>query len=126
MRVAHWSRSVLGVAAAIEAVTGLLLLIVPHLFVTLLLGADVTGAAIVIARVAGIALFSLGVSCWFGRLEANGGWALAAMLLYNVLVTIYLAGVGFGTELAGALLWPATAVHALLTGLLGSAWLKSR
>jgi len=119
-------RSVLGIAAAVEAVTGLLLLIVPHLLAKLLLGADVTGVSIVIGRVAGIALLSLGVGCWFGRQEATGGWALAAMLLYNVLVTLHLALVGLGAEFVGVLLWPAVVVHAVLTVLLGFAWSKSR
>ncbi|MGH6827138.1 hypothetical protein [Methyloceanibacter sp.] len=124
--MAEWDRSVLGVAAAIEAVTGLLLLIVPHLLVKLLLGVEVTGAAIVIGRVAGIALLSLGVGCWLGRQKAGGGWALVAMLLYNGLVTLYLAVVGLGTEFIGVLLWPAVVAHAVLTMLLGAAWLKTR
>ena len=118
-------RSVLGIAAAVEAVTGLLLIVVPHLLAKLLLGAEVTGVAVVIGRVAGIALLSIGVGCWFGRQEATGGWALAAMLLYNVLVTLYLALVGLGTEFVGVLLWPAVVVHAVLTVLLGLAWSKS-
>ena len=79
-----------------------------------------------IGRVAGIALLSLGVGCWFGRQEASGGWALAAMLLYNVLVTLYLAFVGLGTEFVGVLLWPAVVVHAVLTMLLAYAWSKDR
>ena len=119
-------RSVLGVAAAVEAVTGLLLIVAPHLLAKLLLGAEVMGVSIVIGRVAGIALLSLGVGCWFGRQEATGGWALAAILLYNVLVTLYLAWVGLGAEFVGVLLWPAVVVHAVLTVLLGFAWSKSR
>jgi hypothetical protein len=123
MRAAH--RSVLGIAAAVEAVTGLLLIVVPHLPAKLLLGVEVTGAAVVIGRIAGIALLSLGVGCWLGRQEATGGWALFAMLLYNVLVTLYLAWAGLGGEFVGVLLWPAVAVHAVLTVLLGLAWSKS-
>lgn len=116
----------LGIAAAVEAVTGLLLIVVPHLLAKLVLGVEVTAVAVVIGRVAGIALLSLGVGCWFGRQEATGGWALLAMLLYNVLVTLYLAVVGLGTEFVGVLLWPAVVVHAVLTVLLGFAWSKSR
>jgi hypothetical protein len=48
-----------------------------------------------------------------------------AMLLYNVLVTLYLTFVALGTEFVGVLLWPAVVVHAVLTILLGSAWSKS-
>lgn len=123
MRATH--RSVLGIAAAVEAVTGLLLLIVPHLLAKLLLGVEATAVAVIIARIAGIALLSLGIGCWFGRQEASGGWALAAMLLYNVLVTLYLAWVGLGAEFVGVLLWPAVVAHAILTVLLGFAWSKN-
>jgi hypothetical protein len=126
MPAAHWNRSVLGVAAAVEAVTGLFLLVFPHLVAKLLLAAEVTGVSIVIGRVAGIALLSLGVGCWFGRQEASCGWALAAMLLYNALVTPYLAFVGLGTEFVGVLLWPAVGVHGVLTALLAYAWSKDR
>lgn len=126
MPAAHWNRSVLGVAAAVEAVTGLFLLVFPHLLAKLLLGVAVTGVSIVIGRVAGIALLSLGVGCWFGRQETSCSWALAAMLLYNALVTLYLAGVGLGTEFVGVLLWPAVVVHGVLAALLAYAWSKDR
>jgi hypothetical protein len=116
----------LGIAAAIEAVTGLFLLVFPHLVAKLLLGVAVAGVSIVIGRVAGIALLSLGVGCWFGRQETSCGWALAAMLLYNALVTLYLAFVGLGTEFVGVLLWPAVVVHGVLTALLAYAWSKDR
>jgi hypothetical protein len=119
-------RSVLGIAAAVETVTGLLLIVAPHLLAKLLFGVEVTGVAVVIGRVAGIALLALGVGCWLGRQEGTGGWALLAMLLYNILVTPYLALVGIGTEFVGVLLWPAVIVHAVLTALLGLAWSKSR
>jgi hypothetical protein len=48
------------------------------------------------------------------------------MLLYNALVTLYLAGVGLGTEFVGVLLWPAVVVHGVLTALLAYAWSKDR
>jgi hypothetical protein len=34
---------------------------------------------------------------------------------YNVLITIYLAYLGIATGLAGMLLWPAVALHAVLS-----------
>jgi hypothetical protein len=117
----------MGIAAAVEAVTALFLLVLPQLVAKLLLGVEVMGVSIVIGRIAGIALLSLGVGCWFGRRqEATGGWALAAMLLYNVMVTLYLAFVGLGTEFVGLLLWPAVVVHLVLTTLLAYAWSKDR
>ncbi|HEX2476388.1 MAG TPA: hypothetical protein VHK01_16670 [Lacipirellulaceae bacterium] len=125
MRAPHWNRSVLGVAAAIEAVTGLVLIAFPHVLIRLLFGAEVAGVSIAIGRVAGIALLSLGVGCWMGRQE-TGNWALFAMLIYNSLVTIYLTLVGFGAEFVGMLLWPAAALHAALTGLLAYPLIETR
>jgi hypothetical protein len=120
MRQALWNRSVLGVAAAVEAVTGLALIVAPQVVARLLFGVEVMGVAIVIGRVTGIALLSLGLGCWIGRHEADGGRAaLIAMLSYDLLVTIYLAAVALGTEFVGGFLWPAVAVHAALTVLLG-------
>ena len=57
-------KNVLIFAAVAEAATGLALLIVPSLVGQLLLGEDLTGVAIPVARVAGIALIGLGIACW--------------------------------------------------------------
>jgi hypothetical protein len=61
-----WNRSVLGVAAAVEVVTGLALMVAPQVVARLLFGVEVTGVALVIGRVTGIALLSLGLGCWLG------------------------------------------------------------
>jgi hypothetical protein len=119
MRASRFNLLVLGMAAAIEAVTGLVLIVAPHVLIRLLFGVDVTGAAIAIGRVAGIALLSLGVGCWMGRHKDGISSAPTAMLVYNLLVTMYLISLGIGGELVGILLWPAIALHALLTVLLG-------
>jgi hypothetical protein len=119
MHAPRFNLSVLGMAAAIEAATGLVLIVAPHVLIRLLFGVDVTGAAIAVGRVAGIALLSLGIGCWMGRHEDGGSSVLTALLTYNLLVTIYLISPGIGAELVGILLWPVIALHALLTGLLG-------
>ena len=59
-------KNVLIFAAVAEAATGLALLIVPSLVGQLLLGEEITGVAVPVARVAGIALIGLGVACWPG------------------------------------------------------------
>lgn len=109
---------VLPLAAFAEVATGLALLIVPSLVGRLLLGAELTGGAIPVARVLGIALVALGVACWPGRT------ALCGMLTYGSLTTGYLAWLGIRGEWAGALLWPAVGMHAVLTLLLARAWLN--
>lgn len=119
-------KKLLALTAAIEAATGLALMVHPALVVRLLLGADLSGAGLALGRVAGFALLALGSGCWPSR-EAPSGLApaLRAMLTYNLLVTIYLTYLGIGGELVGSLLWPAVAIHAVVTLLLGSAWVKS-
>ena len=98
-------------AAGGEAATGLALLLVPSLVGQLLLGAELTGIAVTVARVAGIALIGLGLACWPGK-------ALIGMLTYSAAVTLYLAYIGFAGGSSGKLLWPAVVVHAILTALL--------
>jgi hypothetical protein len=76
-------KNALTFAAVAEAATGLALLIAPSLVVQLLLGEQLTGVAIPVARVAGIALIGLGIACWPGP-------PLVGMLTYSALVTLYL------------------------------------
>jgi hypothetical protein len=98
-------------AAISEAATGLALLIVPALVGWLLLGEELTGVAIPVARVLGIALIALGLACWPGT-------PLVGMLTYSAAVALYLAYLGFTGGLTGILLWPAVVLHAILTALL--------
>ena len=102
---------ILVVAAVSEIVTGVALLIVPSLVGRLLLGEELTGIAIPVARVAGIALIALGIACWPGT-------PLLGMLTYSAAITLYLAYVGVVGGMSGMLLWPAVVVHAILTALL--------
>ena len=102
---------VLVVAAVSEIATGVALLIVPSLVGRLLLGEELTGIAIPVARVTGIALIALGVACWPGT-------PLAGMLTYSAAVTLYLAYRGFAGGFSGILLWPVVVLHAILTVLL--------
>ena len=113
-------KNVLLLASISEAATGLALLIVPSLVGRLLLGQELVGVAIPVARVLGIALVALGVACWPDRT------ALCGMLTYSALATLYLAYVGFGGAFAGKLLWPAVAGHGGLTILLALGWVNSR
>ena len=112
-------KKVLILAAVAEAATGVALLIVPSLVGWLLLGDGLTGVAIPVARVAGIALIALGVACYPGP-------PLVGMLMYSALVTLYLAYIGFADGLAGVLLWPAVVLHLIMTALLIRASAKDK
>ena len=82
------------------------------------MGEELTGITIPVARVAGIALIALGIACWPGP-------PLVGMLIYSAVVALYLAYLGFAGGLAGVLLWPAVALHLVLSILLGRAWLTT-
>jgi hypothetical protein len=102
---------VLVLAAVGEVAAGAALLIAPSLVGQWLFGAELTGVAMTVARLTGIALIALGVACWPGT-------PLGGMLIYNAAVTLFLAYVGFAGGSTGMLLWPAVVLHAILTALL--------
>jgi len=108
-------KNVLIFAAVAEAAIGLALLIVPSLVGQLLLGVELTGVAVPVARVAGIALVGLGVAC-------SPGPPVVGMLIYSASVALYLTYLGFA-GLTGIFLWPAVAWHAILSVFLGRLWL---
>jgi hypothetical protein len=101
-------KTLLTLAGLAEAATGVALLIAPSLVGRVLLGAELAGVAIPVARVTGIALLALGVGCTSGSV-----WL--GMWIYTALATLYLAYLGVATEWVGTLLWPAVAAHAVLT-----------
>jgi hypothetical protein len=107
-------KNVLVLAALMEGVLGVGLLIAPSLIGQLLLGADLTGVAGIVARVTGIAVLTLSIACWPGT-------PLLAMLLYSAAITLYLAYIGFTGGPTGRLLWPAFGLHVVLTAFLARA-----
>jgi hypothetical protein len=120
-------KKLLGLAAVLEAATGLALVIHPALVAQLLFGDGIAGAGMALARVAGFALLALGVACWPSR-EAGSGSAQStrALLTYSLLVTLYLVYLGVIVHLAGMLLWPGVAAHAVWMFLLVAAWRRER
>jgi hypothetical protein len=108
------SRAILTtVAAGIEIVTGLILMVAPSAFARVLFGADLPQAGQAVGRIAGFALLSLGIACRPGS-EAPTA-AVSALLIYNLLITAYLIYVGVAGGPVGPLLWPAAALHGLLS-----------
>jgi len=102
----------LATTAIAEAATGLALIAVPTIVARLLLGADLSGVAVVVGRVAGIALLSLGIACWPGSDKTgNKSPALCGMLTYNSLATLFFFYLIIGGQFVGPLLWPAAILH---------------
>jgi len=108
-------RTLLVLAAILEVLAGLVLILSPSVFVHLLLGADVSGTGFILGRVAGFGLSSLGIACWpgadHGRTRVQ---SVLAMLTYNSLVAAYLAYLGAARGFSGILLWPVVALHGVL------------
>lgn len=112
------SKLLLSVTGALEAATGLGLLVAPSAIVALLLGAAPgTPAGVTVSRAAGVAMLALGIACWLARDDAANRAAkglIAAMLLYNagVVAVFVLAWTGPGP--LGIAFWPVVLGHMLL------------
>jgi hypothetical protein len=111
-------KNLLIVTAVFEAATGLALIGSPSLVASLLLGVSLDmPAALVVARVTGAALVSLGVACWLARDDEKSRAAagvVTAMLLYNIATVSVFLYASIGLALSGIGLWPAILLHAAL------------
>ena len=112
------ARTLLIVTAFVEAPIGLMLLVSPAVVVAFLLGVSLDApAALIVGRIAGAALLSLGIACWLARDDGPGRGVrglVVAMLLYNSAAGAILANAAAGVRLVGVLMWPAVALHAIL------------
>jgi hypothetical protein len=115
-------KKVLAFAAVGEAATGLILIAYPPIVVRLLCGLEVSGSGVILSRIFGISLVAIGVACWPAEGPAQ---PLLGMLTYTALATVYMIVFGLGGSV-GILLCPAVLLHAVLTVLLGGAWVKER
>jgi hypothetical protein len=107
----------LTLTALVEAATGVALIVVPSEVALLLVGAPLeTPPALLVGRVAGVALVALGIACWQARSSESAGGRVALvapMLLYNVAITALLAH-AWSEERYGPGLWFAVVLHAVL------------
>jgi hypothetical protein len=107
------------VTAILETGTGLLLLFVPAVPLTLLLGIGEATEALLVARVAGAALLAIGVACWSARKggpSAAQRGLLVGILIYDGAAAALLAYAGLGPGRVGIVLWPAVVIHAAMAG----------
>jgi len=106
--------------AVLEVGAGLALAAFPSPAAMLLIGAPLTTpAALILARVGGTGLLSLGVACWLARNDAYSGAAralVAAILLYNVGVGVVVANAAIGMQPVRVVLWMVVVVHAAMAG----------
>lgn len=104
--------------AIIELATGVSLIASPSTAISQLTGGPLDSpGGLVIARVAGAALFTLGFACWLMRNEGGHRAAnrlVTAMLLYNVMVAAVFVYSGLNLKVPCAGLWPPVALHTTL------------
>ena len=98
------------VAAAVEVLTGLALLAGPALVARLLLGAEPGPGLAMLGRLAGLGLLGLGLAAWpVIRPPLRG--AARALLLWQPIAALGLAGLWISGGGTGPLLLPALAYH---------------
>lgn len=109
------SKGLLIATSFLEGATGLALFTMPSIVIKLLLGSPLTETiSVIIARVAGAALVSLAVACWFSRKSENISGLIIALLFYNLASAVLLGFAGLYENLTGIALWPAVAAHIVM------------
>jgi hypothetical protein len=102
-----------------EMATGAALLAIPTVPLRLLLGVEhAVPETVFVARVAGAALLAIGIGCWLGPGGSSAEVQrplIGGVLVYSTIVALLLAYAGLFLDLAGIALWPAVAVHILLS-----------
>jgi hypothetical protein len=114
-------KELLVVAGAIECFAGLAFLLVPKIVISLLLGIEPGSVAMLVGRVAGAALLSLGISCWGASRDAGGAArtaTLRAITLYNAVVACLLIAFALTGQARGVIVWIAALVHVVVAAAL--------
>ena len=122
--MADWRRRrlrlspILSVTALVESPTGLLLLLWPALVFALLFGWHLPGPeTLVMGRIAGAGVLSIGIASWVARDDARTPaqiGVLAGVLAYNALAAAVLVFAGAVLSMTGPVLWPAVVYHVAL------------
>lgn len=112
------SRTLLLVSTTAEVVAGAALILAPSALVGLLVGGTLDSpTAFAVARLAGAALVTLGLVCWFASRDPASRAAVgvvASLVFYNAAAASVLLYARLKLSLSGAGIWPAILLHAAL------------
>ena len=117
-------RMLLAIAAVMETLAGLGLMLTPDATMQLLFGGRPDGVGMMMGRVAGVALLAIGVACWGARADSGGAARVGTVWA----ITLYNAGAGgllvlfaISGQAAGLGVWSTAVFHlALAAGFLVS------
>ncbi len=113
------TRLLLIVTAVVESATGAALLIAPSLTAELMLGAGLDSpASVMVGRVTGSALISIGLICWLERDRVPGGsrgGLVIGLLAYHISIPVLLTYAAVVENLSGIAFWPGIGLHSVLT-----------
>lgn len=102
------------VTALVEVATGVALLVAPSLIVELLLGEGLSSPqSLVLGRITGAALISIGMACWRTSIHepSRGRGLVGCMLIYNLAVAVLLSRAAVIDGMRGIAIWPACVLH---------------
>jgi hypothetical protein len=113
------TKLLLGLTAVGEFVVGVLLVITPSAAARLLLGAGLASPeSILVGRMAGAALLSIGVICWLSRNQQHRNCqpvrVIGGLLVYNAAIAILLLYAAVVDKMDGIGIWPTIGLHFVL------------
>jgi hypothetical protein len=111
----NYRKNLLITTALGEFITGIMLVTIPSAIATLLLGSSInTTVSLTIARIAGVALMTLGAVCWVAHNDhqsIGSKGLVAAITFYNTGVLAVLIYATTRLGLSGIGFWPVVLFH---------------
>ena len=98
-------------ASAIELITGVSLLLMPAVVMSLLFSSPTTDSGVKLTQLYGLALIGLGVTCWGSPCTTP---ARRGLLVYNCSAAILLLHLALQTLSGGAAVWAGAVIHVVL------------
>ena len=113
-RTATWHRTAILLAALVEIIVGASFVLATNGQSQLVFGAPTEGTGSLFARLAGIGLIGLGLTCLPSNVAGTQRIAVRGLFIFNIAATIFFAWVGLATTFRGVVLWPVVVLHAVL------------
>ena len=117
-------RMLLAIAAVVETLAGLGLILMPDAMIQLLLGGRTDDVGLMIGRVTGVGMLALGVACWGARADSGSAaraGTVAAIALYNAGAGGLLVLFAVTGQASGLVVWSVGLFHlALAAGFVAS------